>query len=154
MHAAVILVGHANWGKSKTLKALTKGVIQYRYYDLAGRKFYIRRMSNDDRPDMFTKFINRLPKISDQDLLLTLCPDFTYKKACTEHALKRLLATHGLYFFVLKHSYTSKRSVSDDEIRELRRYGAVQVFDRRNCPADARALALEEYVVSLNLPCL
>jgi hypothetical protein len=61
---AYLLVGrHHNWGKSQTLKALTGGSTHKHWIDIISKKdgktypFFIRRMSNTDKPESFMDFI-------------------------------------------------------------------------------------------------
>jgi hypothetical protein len=56
---AFFVVGHSNWGKSSTLKALAAPP-QVRKVVVGGRTFFIRRMSNDDRPNDWVAFIKGL----------------------------------------------------------------------------------------------
>jgi hypothetical protein len=52
-----------NWGKSRTLRALTGGSIRTRWIDIISKKdgsaykFFIKRTSNTDAPEDFEKFI-------------------------------------------------------------------------------------------------
>jgi hypothetical protein len=61
---AFFVVGHKNWGKSETLTALTNGNYHIRNWDIRGESFFVRRMSDDDRPkDMKRSPMHSIPKI-------------------------------------------------------------------------------------------
>jgi len=69
----VFVVGHENWGKSKTLKALTDNNRYVKNYELGGHEWFIRRMSNDDQPDGYYDFMDVLSK---PYLIAAFCPNF------------------------------------------------------------------------------
>ncbi len=68
------VVGHANWGKSKTLSALTNGNYRLRRTTIAEDEFFIRRMSNDDQPKGYIKFMLSLDPALRPYLIAALCP--------------------------------------------------------------------------------
>ncbi len=69
----VFVVGHARWGKSRTLRALTINPHRRRI-QLGGVEFSIRRMSNDDRPDEFYDFIRDVQPADKSDLIVAFLP--------------------------------------------------------------------------------
>ncbi|MDZ7817093.1 MAG: hypothetical protein U5K55_00130 [Aliarcobacter sp.] len=57
----VFVVGHENWGKSKTLKSLTNGSRYIKNYSINNINWFIRRnLSNDDYPDKYYDFMDNL----------------------------------------------------------------------------------------------
>jgi len=54
---AFAVVGHSNWGKSYTLRALTDNTPQYRWWEIKGELFNIKRMSNDDDTEGLLEFV-------------------------------------------------------------------------------------------------
>lgn len=149
MPIAIVLVGHSNWGKSKTLKALTNDIVQYRYWDIAGRTFFIRRMSNDDLSEELKEFIEKLSPDKQECVLLTLCPDFDEPLKYAKKNLITLSKKYTIHFFVLQHAYASDRSVSSAEIKKLKEHGEVEVFSTKNAEATTRAKALRRYIESV-----
>ncbi len=71
---AFFVVGHKNWGKSDTLEALTGGNYHFRYWPVNGHKFFIRRMSDDDRPEQYREFARHLDPDHMPYVLAALCP--------------------------------------------------------------------------------
>jgi ATP-dependent RNA circularization protein (DNA/RNA ligase family) len=146
MAIAVVLVGHSNWGKSKTLKALTNNVAQYRYWEIANKVFFIRRMSNDDFSEDLKKIIDSLSPQAQENVILTLCPDFDEPLKYTKSNLVTLSKKYKVFFFVLQHAYGRNCSVSPVEIEELAKYGKVKMFTEKDVEASSRAKALKEYI--------
>ena len=149
MSIAIVLVGHSNWGKSKTLKALTNDIVQYRYWDIADRTFFIRRMSNDDFSQDLKEFVENLSPDKQEFVLLTLCPDFDEPLKYAKANLIKLSQKYTLNFFVLQYAYDSDRSVSSTEIGKLKEYGSVEVFTSKNAEAVTRAKALRRFIESV-----
>src|SRR5262245_14384381 len=122
---AFFVVGHANWGKSSTLKALTGGSYRIRQFPIGGRRFFIRRMSNDDRPHVeWVNRINDLRRRGRTHLILALCPEpgaYTF--------LRQLGGNYALHFWVMRHSFTTPDTISNQEIAALRSLGVVHVFN-------------------------
>ncbi len=149
MSLAIVLVGHSNWGKSKTLKALTNDIVQYRYWDIADKAFFIRRMSNDDLSEDLKNFIINISPEEQEYVLLTLCPDFDEPLKYVKANLITLSKKYAVFFFVLQHAYDSDRSVSSEEIEQLKEYGEVEVFSVKNAEAASRAKALKRFIESV-----
>ena len=145
MAKAFILVGHSNWGKSATLKAMTGGKPHIHYHQIADKKFFIRRMSNDDFPEEFRDFCESLDPDTKEYLLTTLCPDFDNQFKYTANSLIILKEKYDLSFFVLKHKYGSDRCVTDQEMNSLEDYGPVYVYDKKSEAKD-RAEAFKAYI--------
>lgn len=142
---AVFVVGHSNWGKSRTLRALTDGNAHRRYVQLRGVEFFIRRMSNDDRPDEFYAFVNSLRPSHTPQLIAAFCPSFGDPRAqrCLDHLVHH---GYGLFFWVMRRAYLAARVVTADEIGRLRASGTVEIYDRGDAEDGVRATALRQFV--------
>ncbi len=150
---AFVLVGHKNWGKSRTLKALAGGSSHLQKLTIKSTDFFIRRMSNDDvskkLPSRFTNFVESLDPTICPYLIVTLCPNFTDSLPKTEWVLQELVKKYRLFFFVLQYKYKRDESISDDEIKRLEKFGEeVEVFSVKNVEAKARAKAFRAFIES------
>jgi len=142
---AVFVVGHANWGKSRTLRALTNGNAHLRRTRLAGVEFFIRRMSNDDRPDDFYAFIDGVVPHERPYLIVAFCPEF--KERQTRWSLETMREKgYRLCFWVMRQQYGSTQVVTRDEIAVLRRHGRVGVFEGAQAEDTRRASALRIFI--------
>ena len=148
---AIVVVGHSDWGKSKTLKALTGGNIHKVRVNIKGYDICIKRMSNDDEPEK-EKLLNYLQEIDPNIkpiILITLCPDFDDSSKKTNKILKLLSNKYNnIFFWVLKRKYGSIEEVSNDEIQMLKSFGKVSVFSDK-AEASDRALELERFIKSV-----
>ncbi len=154
------VVGHENWGKSYTLRAL---------FDICGRRgncvtidgieFFVRKTSNDDivkHPRSYIEFMNRLSK---PYVIAALCPKFkTFAKPDNDlkladdilQALRR--KGYRLFFWVIEHKWDRPTEViNQNEISELRRHGGVGIFTGVNHEAQIRAAAFREFVSNIAL---
>jgi hypothetical protein len=140
---AVFVVGHAHWGKSRTLRALTDGL--HRYVSIGTVKFFIRRMSNDDRPDEFYDFVDAIDASERPDLILAFCPTIQEQqtRTCLETLRKK---GYRLYFWVLRNQYGSKAVIGPNEITTLARYGQVYVSGQGHAVDTTRAKALRLFI--------
>ena len=155
---AFFVVGHRNWGKSKTLQALKKSIGSNKQnIDIKKTKFFIRIMSNDDRLNSFIKFLNKLDPSRRPYLIATLCPNFddrlmNTKKQNTEKMLQQLLRkNYNLFFFVLVHQWHEKGNgrISDSEIEKLKELGEVKLYsanDKRDNANVTRAKEFRKYI--------
>lgn len=144
MNKAYLIVGHSNWGKSKTLKQLTSNSRRVRYFSISGEDFFIRRMSNDDFEKKLLKFVTDATKYK-RNLIIAFCPAFD-KSRESKKILDILSKDFTLFFFVLKHKFGSDLTISKNEIDVLRKYGDVSVFNKRNEEDKIRALSFEKYI--------
>lgn len=140
-HQAFFVVGHSNWGKSQTLRALTLRH-QVRYWSVGHRNFFIRRMSNDDYLDRWADFVQQLDPKSVPYVIIALCPNEDAIRV-----LERLKGKYDLYFWVIRHSYGDARMISSKEEQALRALGAVQVLEERHDSA-GRADAFMKFVAA------
>lgn len=94
------LVGHSDWGKSRTLRELTDGVHQKRYVSIGKSMFYIRRMSNDDLFEDYKDFMNSLDPAVRPNVIAALCPVFDEPQNDTASLLRQLSKKgYELFFF-------------------------------------------------------
>jgi len=84
------VVGHRDWGKSATLRALTGGSYHQRRCMIEGVEFFIRRMSNDDYPDGFIELMRSIDPTVEPNIIAALCPNFEDPAAETEAVLETL----------------------------------------------------------------
>ncbi len=140
------IVGHANWGKSSTLRALTNDNWRLRKTTIKGFEFFIRRMSNDDQPAGYIKFMTTINPEAKPYLIAALCPQFEKPEAGTELILKALLRKgYKLFFWVIEHQYGTNEVISTKEIQALRKYGNVEVFSKKS-EALARSKNFKQFV--------
>jgi hypothetical protein len=146
---AFVVVGHSNWGKSKTLSALTDNKHQVRKIVLKGKKFLIRRMSNDDVPDDLIAFLCKLDPLQWPYLIITLCPNFEDPAKRTVEILKRLTQKYEASFWVMLHKFRGKATILPGEVDRLAAYGRTEIFDSRESDASERAAAFRSFVEAL-----
>ncbi|MGE3642034.1 MAG: hypothetical protein AB7G28_26055 [Pirellulales bacterium] len=139
---AFLVVGHKQWGKSRTLKSLTNESHQLRSISIADRHVFIRRMSNDDRPSDFRNFVQELRPATREHAIMAFCPVFD-KDA--DEILRDLKNRYDIYAFVLRHSFDGERQISTVEIDALQEYATVEVFDRK-ADCRERAGALRKFI--------
>ena len=142
----VFVVGHSNWGKSQTLRALTGGSHRIRRTEIAGIEYFIRRMSNDDQPKGFVKWMKAMHPDRWPQILAALCPDFDNPAKDTAGVLQSLRDNgYKLYFWVLRSQYGTDNRISSTDISRLRSFGKVDIFDEI-AEANARAKRFKAYV--------
>lgn len=150
MHGkAFFIVGHKNWGKSKTLKALSGGRL-LRCFSIDSKQFFFRRMSNDDRPDEFFQALRDLLKSPDKPLvIIALCPTFNdpTKRQQLIKALRGFSRGYRLFFFVLRFAYHGSRSIKDTELRNLEKFGTVKVLTQSKTGQGKRAQAFKSFIM-------
>jgi len=143
---AFVIVGHWNWGKSRTLRQLSDGR-RPGWIEIAGTRVFVKRMSNDDIPKSLADFLKKIDPEIKVIIVIALCPNFHEPYAKTEAILKLLVAKYTPYFFVLKKCYSRSEEVTEAEIRALRAIGTVEVFQRR-AEDTVRAKALKHLIKS------
>ncbi len=140
------VVGHAGWGKSKTLSALTNGNYRLRRTTIAEDEFFIRRMSNDDQPKGYIKFMLSLDPALRPYLIAALCPQFDEPAAATDSVLTSLRAKgYRLFFWVIEHQFGTEEAVTAKEIERLRGFGKVELLST-TAEAGARAKSFKSFV--------
>jgi hypothetical protein len=143
---AFVLVGHENWGKSQTLKSFTDDSRYVKRISINGREFFIRRMSNDDKPESLVRFVKNLDQQHHSYVILTLCPNFHNSSRETINILSKLAEKYELFFWVLKFKYAANKTVSDDEIERLKDYGDVEVFPSKQPQSMERAKEFKSFI--------
>lgn len=146
---AFLVVGHKDWGKSSTLRALTDGSRYPRTWIIKSIMFFIRRMSNDDFPASLIELAKRLDPEVTPNVIATLCPTFNDKKALPAllETLNILKRKYKLFFFVLRHKCSNPDlTIPDDETDKLERYGTVDVFQPERAKSEAIARAFQTFI--------
>ena len=139
------VVGHKDWGKSRTLRALTGGEHQVRKTTVGNHTFLIWRMSNDDKPAVWTRRLRELNPQTHTRAILTVCPT-----PDAQAALDSLRSQYALFFWVIRHSHgdypnSDGRTISTVEEQALRSLGVVEVFEDI-ADAPVRAAALKRFI--------
>jgi hypothetical protein len=139
--SAFLVVGHKQWGKSRTIRALRK---KRGWVTIGGQDFFVRRMSNDDPPEKgYEDFIAGLDPREKPYVLIAYCPE-----EGSPRLLRALTAKYRVYAFILDHSYTDDRRISANEVAGLRQYARIEVFTPVGQPATDRARALERFITA------
>ena len=99
---AFVIVGHNDWGKSKTLYQLTHKVWQVKWIEIKSTWIFIKRMSNDDIADGLYDFLNKIEIDVKKNIIITLCPNFNDPDRRTKKILNLLCNKYIPYFFVIK----------------------------------------------------
>jgi hypothetical protein len=116
-------------------------------------------MSNDDRPqakpDSYFEFMDSTTLKA--AIIAALCPNFeslrnfTRPDRAIDDALRSLQQRgYTLFFWVIEHAWKGDRRITADEIKQMRRYGAVEVFDRK-VEATLRAKQLRAFISNVVL---
>jgi hypothetical protein len=139
---AFLVVGHENFGKSRTLDALVKGS-RRRRASISGRDLFIRSMSNDDRPKSFHRWVGSISPEDKPYVVIAVCP--RHRDLRLNATLRKLKRSYTIVSFVLRRAYERDGTISAREIAWLRRFGRVTVFKQR-AEAPQRAGALRALI--------
>ena len=147
----VFVVGHSNWGKSETLRALTSGSYRQRRITINSLELFIRRSSNDDDPETFIKLMKSIDPVRWPYVIAALCPNFDVKARKTQLVLE-LLQSKGykFFFWVIKHKYGTDTAIASEEIARLRAFGKVEVVTE-TVEASKRAREFKNYIAGVAL---
>lgn len=146
------VVGHAQWGKSQTLRALTDGSYRQRRCLIGGVEFFIRRMSNDDDPESFVELMKTIDPTVEPNIIAALCPNFQDKKAATKTVLAALHKKgYQLFFWVMESQYGTNATITAKDISHLRTFGKVEVMSGVH-EAEVRAKEFKRFVSSIVRP--
>lgn len=140
--AAFLVVGHRHWGKSRTLAALGHG--RRGRVQVVGRDVFIRRMSNDDKPESYADFISNLDPRSKPIVVLAYCPE----PGSEPKLLKALARKYSLHFWIMEQSYTDRRKVSPGETAVLRTLGKAHLYEQKGEEAKLRSADLSAFIQS------
>lgn len=148
MNNAIVVVGHENWGKSWTLKSFA-GSAHKHWIEINGKWFFVKHMSNDDifgkLYDWVKNFVNKYQH-NDYGLIFALCPDFISAEKKTKKILDLLQDIDiEIKFFILNKHYNNKKTISGDEMEELKKYGEIHLTDG-TAEASTRAKDLMNFV--------
>jgi energy-coupling factor transporter ATP-binding protein EcfA2 len=150
---AILLVGRRQWGKSTTLKALADNSSHTKIITINGHRVFIRHTSNDDvlpnDPQSFSKFISSRNPLSDPNVVIAFCPNFD---SDAPEILATLQKNYELLFWVIKHSQNPKALTAtpiDKELKEMDRYGKVEVFEHKAAKAEEIADELRRFIERL-----
>jgi hypothetical protein len=142
------VVGHSNWGKSETLRALTGGSHRVRRTTISGVEYFIRRMSNDDLPESFIKRMTTINPANWPNILAALCPDFDDPEKKTAVVLQALRDKgYELFFWVLHGQYGTGALIQPAELSRLRTFGKVELLSEA-AEASARSKKFKAFVAS------
>ena len=142
------VVGHSNWGKSETLRALTSGNPFKRSVTISDIKFFVRRRSNDDKPRSFIDRMKSFDPIDWPYIVAALCPDFDRPHKGTLDVLQTMRSKgYGLYFWVLEEQYGTKETIKRDEVSKLRDFGKVEIYAGQ-AQALTRAKHFKSFVIN------
>lgn len=147
------VVGHANWGKSKTLRALTDGNCHQRRIIIGGVQFFIRRMSNDDDPGGFVNLMTTIDPSVEPRVIAAFCPNFDDEEAAAESVLGALRKKgYRLFFWVMQNQYGTGAAMASKDISRLLSFGRVEVVaNGQEAEAGARAKEFKHFVANVVL---
>ena len=147
---AFVVVGHSHWGKSRTIRSLT-GSTHIGWFELDDLTIFIRRMSNDDKPDSLVDFLKKIDPGLKPIIIIALCPNFDDRNRKTKGILRLVGKKYVPYFFVLRQRYSRRcgktEEVTHKEIGTLRSIGRVKLV-RGRLPDYLRARALKEFMTA------
>lgn len=147
MSKIIFVVGHSNWGKSKTLKCLTNDSRYVKTYTINDINWFIRRMSNDDYSESYCNFMKNLNAEINLNVIAAFCPNFEEKRNEETIEILNSLKNKGynLYFWVIEHQFVTKKKMDSSFINELKNFGEVEIYSKCE-EADLRALALKDFI--------
>jgi len=137
MPQAFLVVGHSHWGKSTTLRALT-GSARIKKIVIDGKGFFVRKMSNDDKPRDYSDFISNLDPTKKPLVIMAYCPETVLINA--------LAKKYELFFWILEHKFDDTTSISASEIEALRALGHVECYSHRRTSGAIRGAALTDFI--------
>jgi hypothetical protein len=127
---AFVLVGHSDWGKSRTLQRLISPK-KYGWWEYKpGVGIFVKTMSNDDIVDSLVNFAKNTTPTIKKIIIIALCPDFENPEKKTEVILDILKEKYELSFFVLAGKYDQTAQVLPGEIESLKKYGTVRSLNK------------------------
>ena len=128
MKKIFLYVGHSNWGKSEVLKSITDGNHRKRKVDISGKKFWVRKMSNDDYEVGLLEFSKKISSLNYTHFLVAYCPRQAESKRAKE-ILDNLCSAGELFFFIQRKQYGKNKEISNNEIAYLKDIGSVRILE-------------------------
>ena len=143
----VFVVGHRNWGKTSTIRALKRICQtgeQEQYVMIGSATFWVRSQSNDDDPIKYEKaLLERTTRSANSHIIAAFCPRFN---GCPSDRMRsshhvdgfiRRLKQNGcrLFFWAIRHKQNSSASrdiLRECEISEMGKHGQVKVFETKD----------------------
>jgi hypothetical protein len=142
MAQAFFVVGRAGWGKSHTLRSLTRGNTHVRWKKIAAKWVFIRRMSNDDLTAEWKDFINSLTPEEKPYLIIAACPT----RDVVAFMEKLRGRGYTLFFWIVRHcSEDRSQLMEDEEIARFRALGEI-AFCQQPADREQRARQLESFI--------
>lgn len=139
-----LYVGHSNWGKSFVLKSITDNNSRKKIKDIAGNRFRVRKMSNDDNETKLLEFVKSVSSSKYHYHLIAYCPRQEVSSESKE-ILDILSSSGELFFFIQKMKYGGKAEITTNEISSLEQYGRVEVL-KDDLEYSERAARLKEFI--------
>jgi hypothetical protein len=148
MKKVFIVVGHSNWGKSKTIKNLIHPKL-HGFFNIKKYKIFSRNMSNDDESEKLLNFIKKLDTTKKSLLVMTLCPNFENENRNTKKILEILQnKKYEIYFFILKNKYLNPiNKITEKEIDKLKKYSSNFEILNKNYESNIRANKLKKFII-------
>jgi hypothetical protein len=125
---AFVLIGHSNWGKTKTLFELKGKNRKVFYVKISNEWFLIRTRSNDDIYRELLIMIEEIVLREVEYIIFPLCPDFIDKNKVTLEILQAVAVKYETFFYVLEKKYGEEEYISQTEIETLKKFGKVKVL--------------------------
>jgi hypothetical protein len=135
---AFLVVGHRQWGKSRTIRALAR---KPGWVTIADRRFFVRIMSNDDQEASYKDFVAAVRPDRRPFLIAAYCPE-----EGSQPLLRALARKYRVRAFVLERNYRDDDAVSPNELARLRAHAKVYIYTPIRRPAAARAKALARFI--------
>lgn len=150
MAKIVFVVGHENWGKSKTLSALTENNFHKKYYEINDISWFIRRMSNDDDTKGYYEFMENLDVKNKPNIIVAFCPNFDEERSKKTVDILNILKNKGynLFFWVIEHQFITKNKMNPLFINQLKNFGKIEVYSKLE-EANIRSVCLKEFIENI-----
>ena len=129
---AFFVVGHADWGKSETLRYLVGNSRHRSWITWENFRLFVRHMSNDDQPETFYSFLNDVDPTWKPWIVLPMCPNSPTEEPRLHQSL-RSLTTKGytLIFWVLIHQFNSDAAITQAEMKPFEKIGRIIPYEER-----------------------
>jgi hypothetical protein len=148
---AFILVGHENFGKSKTIVQLT-GKKNSSFDDdiVKERSLFLFRKSNDDKGEGLLTCLKGAIEKGAEYMLIASCPVFNRNETDngnTREILKTLQESgYEIYAFILKESWNATQRIEDADLAALKPY-CQKTQEATSRDAQERAKELRQFIL-------